>query len=262
MNKTILIIPDSHAEPGRDGHKTDNSRFKYLGNLIVEKQPEIIVNLGDMADMPSLSLHDIGRKSFEGRRYQDDIDAAIDAQDKLFEPITAYNRSKKNKYSPRWVYLQGNHEFRINRAVELDRKLERLIEWEKDLLTEDFGWETYPYKEIVDIEGIAFTHHFTAGRMDKPIGGINQARAILNKMHMSSVQGHSHIRDIAFDVDATGKEMFGLVAGCYFEQEMSYASKREQQQWWRGITMLKGVDKGTPGDIEFISLKTIKKEYR
>ena len=256
--KTILVVPDSHAEPG-----VSNDRFEWLGNYIVDTQPDIIVNLGDMGDMPSLSLYDVGKKSFEGRSYKKDIDAVIDAQNRLFEPLTKYNRSKKNRYEPRWVITLGNHDQkRPERAVQLDRKLEGVIDWREDMCLDEFGWEVHEYMEIVEIEGIAFTHHFTSGRLDKPIGGVNQARAILNKMHMSSVQGHSHIRDIAFDVTATGREMFALVAGCYFEQNMSYASPKENQQWWRGVTVLKGVDKGSPGDIEFVSLKTLKKEYK
>ena len=52
--KDLLIIPDCHAAP-----EYDNKRFSALGNFIVEQQPEIIVCLGDLADMPSLSSYDL-----------------------------------------------------------------------------------------------------------------------------------------------------------------------------------------------------------
>ena len=36
---TILVVPDGHARP-----EHDNSRFSALGNFIVDKRPDIIVN--------------------------------------------------------------------------------------------------------------------------------------------------------------------------------------------------------------------------
>ena len=86
----MLIIPDPHAHADYD-----NERFKALGKFIMKEQPEYIVCLGDMADLPSLSSYDKGTKGFEGRRYKKDIDAVIDAQKKLFAPI-----KKARNYKP------------------------------------------------------------------------------------------------------------------------------------------------------------------
>ena len=38
MTPKLLIIPDAHAEPNYD-----NNRFTWLGNLIFEEKPDIIV---------------------------------------------------------------------------------------------------------------------------------------------------------------------------------------------------------------------------
>ena len=43
----LLIIPDPHANPDYD-----NDRFKALGKFIMHEKPEVIVCLGDMADLP------------------------------------------------------------------------------------------------------------------------------------------------------------------------------------------------------------------
>ena len=49
-----LIIPDCQIRAG------DNFDFlRAIGNYIVRKQPDVIVNLGDFADLPSLSSYDI-----------------------------------------------------------------------------------------------------------------------------------------------------------------------------------------------------------
>ena len=68
---THLVIPDTQA---KDGTPTDHLR--WIGQLIVDEHPDTVVHLGDHADMPSLSSYDVGKRSFEGRRYSADIEAA------------------------------------------------------------------------------------------------------------------------------------------------------------------------------------------
>ena len=40
MTPKLLIIPDAHAEPNYD-----NDRFAWLGNLIFEEKPDVVVCL-------------------------------------------------------------------------------------------------------------------------------------------------------------------------------------------------------------------------
>ena len=72
----ILVIPDAHAQPA-----VDNERFSLLGRMICDVRPDVVVSIGDLFDLPSLSSYDVGRKSFEGRTYADDIDAGLEAQE-------------------------------------------------------------------------------------------------------------------------------------------------------------------------------------
>ena len=78
----LLVIGDPHAHPDYD-----NKRFTDLGRFIVKSRPDIVVCIGDMADMPSLSMYDKGTKGFEGKRYKKAVAAVIDAQEKMFAPI-------------------------------------------------------------------------------------------------------------------------------------------------------------------------------
>ena len=73
-----LIIPDTQVKPD-----VDLSYLEWIGQYIVEKQPDVLIQIGDFADMPSLSSYDVGKKSFEGRRYKDDIKAAVEGMDIL-----------------------------------------------------------------------------------------------------------------------------------------------------------------------------------
>lgn len=257
--KKILVIGDVHLKSG-----TSNERMTWLGHYIAEDRPDVVVQVGDLEDMPSLSSFDVGKKSFEGRTYQADVKAVIDGQTKLFAPINEYNqilREKKQKlYKPRMVLLGGNHgQGRIERAINSDRKLEGTISVD-DFKYKEFGWEYCDFKEIVDVEGISFTHYFTAGLMDRPIGGQNLARNILNKTHSNAVQGHCHTLDYATSTLTSGKRIFALVAGCYFDHVEDYVTRRAQNEWWRGVCSLT-MDGGELEDISFITLKTLRREY-
>ena len=68
----ILVLPDVQAKAG-----TDFTYLTKIGTYAVEKKPEVILCIGDFADMESLSSYDKGTRHFEGRRYKNDIKASI-----------------------------------------------------------------------------------------------------------------------------------------------------------------------------------------
>ena len=113
-----LVIPDTQVKPG-----ISLAYLSWIGNYIVAKRPEVIVMIGDFADMPSLSSYDTGTKSFEGRTYKADIKAAQKGMEALLAPMKALNKkllkSKKKQYKPRMVMTLCNHEHRITRACLL-----------------------------------------------------------------------------------------------------------------------------------------------
>ena len=118
-----LVVPDTQVKPGQDLR-----RFHWLGKYAVEKKPDVIIFIGDHWDMPSLSSYDVGKKSFEGRRYVHDIDIGNHAMEIFMEHVNGeINRLRHNKqklWRPRLVFTLGNHEQRIERAIESDAKLE------------------------------------------------------------------------------------------------------------------------------------------
>jgi hypothetical protein len=254
---THLVIPDPHANPAHH-----NKRFDYLGKFIMDERPDIIVCLGDMADMPSLCTYEQGKKAHEGQRYQEDLKHTHDAVRRLLKPMKNHNRIqaevKKKGYKPRLVMLLGNHENRIDRAVESQAILEGTMST-ADLGYEKFGWEVVPFLDIIEIDRIAYSHYFASGVMARPISGENPARAHINKMHVSCTAGHSHLRDFSCAVNAFGETINCLVAGCYVEAHHDYAGPANKL-WWRGIVMKRNVCNGDY-DPEFISLKSLKEKY-
>ena len=255
-SRTHLIIPDSHAKPG-----INNDRFKWAGELALERQPDVIIDMGDSADMPSLCQYDIGSVRSEGRRYADDIRAYHDAMRKFMLPITRYNnthtRWKKKTYRPTFIKCSGNHEHRITRAANENPALFGHLSLD-DLKEKEHGWDVSPFLKAVNIDGIAYNHYFTSGIMGRPIGGINHAATLVKKGYMSCVAGHSHMRDFWEDTDAIGKKLFGLVVGCYFEHDEEYTT--ENDRFWRGLVILNSVQEGH-AEPEFLDLERIKREY-
>ena len=253
--KTILIIPDPHDEPG-----VDKERFKWAGRMIVDKQPDTVVCLGDGATMDSLSQYDVGSLISEGRRYSDDIGSFNQAFDLLHAPIVKYNdtsvRFHKKKYKPRYVYTLGNHEQRIYKAINKDPRLAGTLSVDH-LNLKERGWEVYPLTVPVDVYGIAVAHYFTSGIMGKAISGINHARSLVAKTYVPTVVGHSHDRSFWEDTDVFGRKIIGLVAGCFFEHELCYTTEEDRN--WPGIVML--AVEGKTINPSFISMDEVRKEY-
>jgi len=181
--KKHLVIPDTQVKYGED-----YEYLSFIGKYIVDQKPDVIVHLGDFADMESLSSYDVGKKSFEGKRYVKDTEAAKSAMECLLKPIHEFNsKAKKNKeksYKPRMVLTLGNHEHRIARAIENDPKLEGLISYD-DLPYSD--WEVHSFLNPVVIDGVAYCHYFPTGVLGRPT---TSASAMVGKLHMSCIAGH------------------------------------------------------------------------
>ncbi len=243
-----FIIPDVQAKPGHD--------FTYLektGRYLVEKQPDTLICIGDFADMPSLSSYDVGSKSFEGRRYVHDIEAAQQAMTALMQPIEDYNthqrKNGKKQYKPRKILTLGNHENRINRAINLDPKLDGVLSVDDLDYSTKWGWEVYPFLEIVVVDGVAYSHYFVTGVAGRAAA---TAAAQLRKTNMSSVAGHQQGLQIASTTRADGKMLQSIIAGSFYEHDEDYLGPQGNNHW-RGCLMLHDVQDGN-FDIMPISL--------
>ena len=234
----ILVIPDAQVKPG-----IDKIHLECIGKYIVDKLPDVIVNIGDFADMSSLSSHDKpGSKSMEGKRYKADIDATLEAMRVLLKPLRDYQNKlkahKKKPYKPRMILTLGNHEDRIRRAIDNDPKLDGLIS--VDDLNYDKDWEVIPFLQPIIIEGVAFCHYFISGVMGRPV---TSARALLTKHHMSCIAGHQQGKDIAYGKRGDGTGMTAIIAGSCYTHDEEYLNYQSNNHW-RGIYLLHNVRNG------------------
>lgn len=249
----IAVIPDTQVKPG-----VDLAYLNSIGEYLVEKQPDVIIHLGDHWDMPSLSSYDVGKKSFEGRRYKNDIQAGNDGMQELLYPLKSYNKraaaNHKPRYRPEMHFLMGNHENRINRAVNDDAKLEGTI-GVQDCNLDD--WIVHDFLDVAIIGGIAFSHYFVTGVAGRPA---STASAQLNKKHMSCIAGHQQGLQIATAHRADGQRLTSIIAGSCYEHDEDYLGAQGNKHW-RGFMMLHEVNDGQ-FDLMPVSLDYLNKKYK
>lgn len=249
-----LVIPDTQIRP-----EDDLTFLSYIGKYIVDKKPDVIIHLGDFADMPSLSSYDVGKKTFEGRRYKADVQAAAKAMEVLLKPINDYNekmrKTKHQQYNPRKVLTLGNHEERILRAINNDAKLDGTIGLD-DLKYQEHGWEVYDFLYPIIIDGVAYCHYFTTGVAGRPAA---TATVQLNKKHMSCVSGHQQGLQFATAERADNKRITSIIAGSCYEHNEDYLGPQGNRHW-RGILMLHEVSDGE-FDLMPVSLNYLKRRY-
>lgn len=251
--KSHLVIPDPHSH-----WEHDNVRASLLSNLISDLRPDVVVNLGDQWDMPSLSSYDKGLRSFQGRTYSADIASGCEFSDRLWGPI-----KRRKKKLPLRVFLHGNHENRIEKALQLSPELEGTISF-NDLCLSDFYDIVVPYSGkntpgIIELDGITYAHYLISGIMGRPIGGEHPAYTLISKGFTSCTVAHSHLLDYCIRTRPDGSRAMGLVAGCFVDYQSDWAGE-SQKLWWPGVVFCRNLEQGQY-DPQFISLAALRKEY-
>jgi hypothetical protein len=257
MPNIHVVIPDTQAKPGAP---TDH--LKWIGQYIVDQfhdQPIKIIHLGDHADMPSLSSYDKGKKSMEGRRYLQDIEAANEAWQILNKPLNDFNLNRRKtrhaKWQPERHILLGNHEDRINRAVESDAQLEGVISTD-DLIYAKTGWQVHPFLSPVFLDGVGYSHFWYNPMNGRPLGGTAEGR--LKTLGHSFTMGHqqTYLTAIRYVND---QQQRGLIAGACYLHDEDYKGPQGNHHW-RGILIKHQVNNGAY-DLMEVSLDYLCRRY-
>jgi hypothetical protein len=253
-NRRHLVVPDTQIKPG-----VPTEHIDWLAQYCIDKKPDVLVIIGDWADMPSLSSYDKGTKSFEGRTYRADILAANDALQRFMAPIEAEQarvaKNRKKTWNLRKIFTMGNHEHRINRAIETQRELEGLISTD-DLFFKQFGFEVYPFLEVATADGVAYSHYFVSGVMGRPC---TSARALLQKKYMSCVAGHQQGYDIATAYRGDGTRITAIIAGSFYQHDEGYLNPQTNKHY-RGLVMLNEVQNGEFDEMK-VSMGYLREKY-
>lgn len=221
----VLAIGDSHANPFVLNH-----RFEWLGRMIRSLQPEIVLDLGDSADMPS--LHGVEKDGGRGARWEGydalwkDFEAYYDAQDRLMREV---GRMAKG---PRLVKVRGNHEARISKALRKWELLRGYLSYD-DLREEEYGWEAYPYGEEVEVEGGIYCHDF-AGCMQ-----VTAPRSVLMKeLGRSGLKVYGHVHTHGVYVEGFAAAIAGGMFASPDDVTFKYARAKDRRKWTPGILEL------------------------
>lgn len=248
LGKMHLVIPDVQSKPGvRIDH------LEWVGNYIVEKQPDTIICIGDFWDFPSLSRYDKGKLAFEGRRYVNDVKAGREAMERLLKPIDDYNRIAKEKYNPRKVFTLGNHEIRLVRIADENPEFAGKFDISDLGIKEDYGWECHDFLKVVTIDGIQYAHYFTSGPMGRPV---SSAAALLRERQGSATMGHVQFTDMAMHKKTNTIALF--CGTCYLHDESYLGAQGNNQR--RQIIVKHEVDAGKY-DPMLVSLRFLEKAY-
>ena len=97
MSKTTLVWSCAHADPS-----ASNERFEWLGKFIYDLKPDMVIDLGDGADMKSLNMYDKAKPgAVVAQNYEADIDVYNDSQEKLRHQFRYHRKGK-----PTWIGFQ------------------------------------------------------------------------------------------------------------------------------------------------------------
>lgn len=249
-SRTHIVIPDCQVKPG-----IDLTYLTCIGKYIAEKKPDVIVCIGDFADMESLGVFDIGKKAFEGRRYKKDIESAKAGMEALMAPIIA-EMTEDELWKPEMHLTLGNHEERILRAINSDPKMDGTISLD-DLEYAKHGWKVHEFLVPVEVDGIVYAHYFTSGAMGRPV---SSARALVNKKHQSTIMGHAQNWEIHREVRGDGTPIMGMFVGACYEHDEDYLGP-QGNSYGRQIWVLHEVK----GDGSYlpkpVSLGHLKRKY-
>ncbi len=221
-----IMIPDTQLRAG-----VAYDHIVACGNYICDKRPETIVVIGDWWDLPSLNGYEKpGSAYFEGVSFAEDIEFPNHVMSEFLRPI---DKMKVKGYRPRFVFTEGNHEYRLQRLIDSDPVKYRGVYSREMFNLKHF--EVHPFLDIVTIDGIMYSHYFCNPQslLRGVLGGQMDNR--LNKLKRSFTQGHqqAHITGSQFLPD--GSRIRGLVSGAFYQHEEEYQGP-QGQNYWRGVS--------------------------
>jgi hypothetical protein len=240
LGRMHIVIPDVQAKPGVPLEHLD-----WVGNYISEKRPDVVVCIGDFADMEALSKYDVGTIRGENKRLQKDLIVAREAMDRLC-------KWRGDGYQPEMHLTMGNHEDRLSRFANEHPYLEEVVGTHM-LDYERWGWKVHPYLTPVKIDGVMYCHYFISGAMGR---AVSSAPALLRLQKHSCIMGHNQKTDVAFHPVTHQWAIFCGVCNLHDEHYLGAQGNNVRRQ----ILVLHEVEDGK-FDPMFVSLKFLEKSY-
>lgn len=242
-----LFLPDTQIKAG-----VPIEHVRWAAQYALEKQPDVIVVIGDWWDFPSLNSYEVEWADFKTRDLVSDICAGLHGWDLFIKTL----RSDK-RYDPLIVFCEGNHDERASRTFRYDRRLSRGLPLPRYLVTRTKGVEWIPFLEIACVDDVHYSHFFAAPLTGKPIGGTALNR--LNRLKFTHSQGHVQVKETAEQHLSNGAVVRGLVAGAFYQHDEEYRSAQANSHF-RGVIYKHEVRDGNY-DLMEVSMDYLRRRY-
>lgn len=229
---TILVISDSHINPDNASDSVD--LWYRLGKYCVKTKPEIIIHLGDVADLSSQAWRVASRGKYSLEEEVKTVDLVLSSFEEAIEEYNRKRRKKKKKqYRPSKYLTLGNHDVR-NEVTVID-----------DLFT-SYGWNVVEYLRPLHIMGINFCHCMRKGLTDLMC---TTAEELLENWGADIVVGHGHHKDFATSYSlAIHRPITALKCPAFTVGDYDWAVQT-QYKWNRGFTE---IEPGFFGALNFV----------
>jgi predicted MPP superfamily phosphohydrolase len=208
-----VILPDVHIDD-KGVHKVYNP----VKDFIKDFKPDLIILLGDFADGCALSNWDLSKKrKMEGRRHKNEIDNVNKELDFL------------QKYCKKIVWLEGNHEDRVERYLDTHSEVEELIEYQHLCKLEERGIEWIPFNKLYQLGDLYMVH----GRYTNQ----HHAKKHLERIGGNICYGHTHLPQVFGTNRELQKPYKSVGLGCLCDKKPEYL-KGKEGNWINGFAIL------------------------
>jgi UDP-2,3-diacylglucosamine pyrophosphatase LpxH len=224
--RTALVIPDCHI-PYHDARA-----YQLMLDVSTDIGADEVVILGDYADFYAINAH--GKNP----------DLTHVLQDEVFETIEHLKQLKKLFPKAKKVYIQGNHEFRLERYIKSKAPdLFGVTDTKTILELKLLGFEYVPYgpNQKYSILGTDLY-----ARHEPLAGGKHVAQNTVEKAMCSMIFGHTHRLQEAQTVTADGRNLRGISSGWLGDKHhpvMQYV--KGHHQWAQGVSIVRSLPYGT-----------------
>jgi len=252
-SERILSIGDLHQCPR---HEDRLAVLTMIARHASEVGYERIIQIGDWSTWDSVSAHD--RNETHKGRLKPSIRQDMD---NLVSSHRAFRAGMAPGYKPKLIFLQGNHENRLERFENAHPEAYGTHTLERDQIFIQFGWQIRPYGEIYYCEGVGFTHHPINGA-GRAFGGKTGPQRAANDSTIPLVSGHTHRRQVHDSPKIGPVQSISMIEiGCAMPWGTveAYAAHSATGWWWGVVDMT--VQQGSITDVSFMSMLTLEERY-
>lgn len=219
--KTAIYFADRHLVHDEGPHWS----WELFLEFVKDFKPDILIDGGDHLDLPYISSFNKEKLLLlEGKRLKEDFSMLSDELEML------------RKWTGRMLFLEGNHEERLKRAIEKQPLLQGLAELESNVDFKGLDIEYYPLdKQPVKIGKLHFLHGTYTNEY--------HAKKHLTKYMGNVIYGHCHkFQSYYQGVPLRDDEMGANAIGCLCNKNPAWL--RGPGHWQNGFAIVYFDDKG------------------